>query len=280
LAQARAVGAPVVLHGRDYGVADAGGGFDVLAGCRRWSDLRVGLHGRFQRTNAAAAVMLLQCLQERFPVTDAEIREGFRAVSWPGRLDVMSMRPFVVLDGAHNPSAARALADELGRTLTGRRLRLVFGAMRDKDWREMWAALRPLVVDAIVTQPRTSRSAAAEVIARVIGKDVPVRVIPDPHAAAAAALEASAPDDAVLVTGSLFLVGDVYPFFRQAGPGAGFQAGTPMLPMLDHFAHDAGNAGAASAEAGSAGRSASRNGRGRHRRRAAAPGVVGPPRAQ
>jgi dihydrofolate synthase/folylpolyglutamate synthase len=167
--------------------------------------------------------MLLQSLQERFPVTDADLREGLRAVSWPGRMDVMSMRPLVVLDGAHNPSAARALGDELRRALPNRRLRLVFGAMRDKDWREMWTALRPLVTDAIVTQPRTPRSAAADVIARVIGEDVPARVIPDPEAAAVAALEASAPDDAVLVTGSLFLVGDVYPFFRRpGGSGAGF----------------------------------------------------------
>jgi hypothetical protein len=193
----------------------------------------------------------------------------------------MSMRPLVVLDGAHNPSAARALGDELRRALPKRRLRLVFGAMRDKDWREMWTALRPLVTDAIVTQPRTPRSAAAHVIARAIGEDVPVRVIPDPEAAAVAVLEASAPDDAVLVTGSLFLVGDVYPFFRRAGgSGAGFHAGTPMLPMVDHFAHETGNAGAATAEAGHAGRGASRSGRGGHRRRAAGPGVVGPPRAQ
>ncbi len=223
LAQARAVGAPVALYGRDYGVADAGEGFDVVAGDRRWSDLRVGLRGRFQRINAATAVLLLQRLQERFPVTDGELREGLRAVSWPGRMDVVSIEPLVVLDGAHNPSAARALRDELGRVLSGRRLRLVYGAMRDKDWGEMWTALRPLVADAIVTQPRTPRSAAADAIARAIGRDVPVRVIQDPEAAVAAALETSAPDDAVLVTGSLFLVGDVYPFFRRGG-GSGAES--------------------------------------------------------
>jgi dihydrofolate synthase/folylpolyglutamate synthase len=152
-------------------------------------------------------------------------------VWWPGRLDTVSRRPLVILDGAHNPAAAQELASELRHITSGRRLRLVFGAMRDKNWIDMWAALRPLVHEAIVTEPTPPRRADAQSIARAIGRDVPVRVVLCPEEAAREALAASAHDDVVAVTGSLFLVGDVYRFFlRQQGrhhlfdpwhPGAG-----------------------------------------------------------
>jgi dihydrofolate synthase/folylpolyglutamate synthase len=119
----------------------------------------------------------------------------------------------VILDGAHNPAATRELRAELDRILGGRRLRLVFAAMRDKKWVDMWETLRPVVHDAIVTQPTLPRSVSAEILGEAIGRDVPVRVSENPIDAVKLALEGAEPDGVVLVTGSLFLVGEVYPFF-------------------------------------------------------------------
>jgi dihydrofolate synthase/folylpolyglutamate synthase len=152
------------------------------------------------------------------PLADDTVRAALAGVWWPGRFDIVSRRPLVVLDGAHNPAAARALRGELDRILAGRKLRLVFGVMRDKNWRGMWEALGPVVSDVIVTQATLPRSLGAETLASAIGGDVPVRICAHSEDAVAQALDGAGPTDAILVSGSLFLVGEVYPFFlRQWG---------------------------------------------------------------
>jgi dihydrofolate synthase/folylpolyglutamate synthase len=211
LACARTVGAPVTLCGRDYRVEDAGEPFDVVSGDRQWQGLRSGLRGRFQRTNIATAVMLLHSLRERFPVDDDTLLGGVRTVRWPGRCEVVCTRPLVIVDGAHNVAAMQALCEEIAPLLSGRRLRVVFGVTSDKDWQGMWSVMRPLVREVIVTQARGGRCVPAHEIADVLRLDCPLRIVPDAQEAAAQAIQASAADDAVLVTGSLLLVGDVYP---------------------------------------------------------------------
>jgi len=215
LEQAHEVGAPVTLYGRDFRVEETAERFDVIAGECRWTDLELGLRGRFQQLNAATALMVLQHAGQRYPVSEEAARMALAEVSWPGRFDIVSEKPLVILDGAHNPAAARELRAELERILYGRQLRLVFAVMRDKNWVDMWDALRPVVRDAIVTRPAVARSLSAEVLAGTIGRDVPVRISARPAEAVALAIDGAAPEDAVLVTGSLFLVGEVYPFFLR-----------------------------------------------------------------
>jgi dihydrofolate synthase/folylpolyglutamate synthase len=215
LVQAHEVGAPVTLYGRDFRVEETEDRFDVVAGERRWTDLEVCLRGKYQQRNAATALMVLQHARAGYPVSDEAVRKALAEVWWPGRFDVVSEEPLVVLDGAHNPAATRELRAEIDRILCGRQLRLVFAVMRDKNWVDMWNTLRPVVRDAIVTQPKLPRSLSAEVLVGTIGRDVPVRVSARPAEAVALALDGAAPDDVVLITGSLFLVGEVYPFFLR-----------------------------------------------------------------
>jgi dihydrofolate synthase/folylpolyglutamate synthase len=220
LSHARTVGSSVAQYGRDYRVCGCDAvRFDVVTGSRHWSDLTLKLRGTFQRTNAATALMLLELARASHPVPSEAVRRALDDVFWPGRLDVVLETPQVILDGAHNPEAARALARELAPVAADRCVRLVFGAMRDKNWLDMWEALRPLVHEVILTQPSLPRSRSPETLARVIREDgIPVRVVPGPQEAVAAALASSSCDDLIVVTGSLFLVGDVYPFFlRQQG---------------------------------------------------------------
>ncbi len=124
-----------------------------------------------------------------------------------------SGKPLVILDGAHNPSAMQTLVDELRSILAGRALRVVLGAMRDKDWRGMWAALQPLTRDVITTEPTLPRALDANVLAEATGRVVPTCVVRPPRAAIAEALRRATSEDAILVTGSLVLVGNVYPHF-------------------------------------------------------------------
>lgn len=233
LACARKVGAPVMLCGRDYQVADRGEGWDVLGVDRQWHGLRSELRGRFQRSNIATAIMLLHCVRQRFPVGDEPLRVGVSAVRWPGRCEVLGTQPLVIVDGAHNVAAMQALCEEIAPRLAGRPVRVVFGVTSDRDWRGMWRVMRPFVREVIVTQPRAGRCVRAGEIADVLRLDCPARVVLDPEAAAALAVRASGADEAVLVTGSVLLVGDVYPSLSHETGAQG---------DLEPWNPDAGNA--------------------------------------
>jgi dihydrofolate synthase/folylpolyglutamate synthase len=209
-AEAARVGAPPFFLGREVTIREWADGFDVECAGRVWSDLRLGLAGRFQRANAAVALQMLECAAARFPVSEEAVRAGLETVCWPGRLDVVSQEPLVVLDGAHNPASATVLAEEIGRLRHGRRVRLVFGAMRDKDWRGMWRALRPVVDDVVCTAPGMTRALAPAELADACRSEVPTRVSASPGDAIAALLAEASPTDLILVAGSLFLVGDAY----------------------------------------------------------------------
>ena len=125
--------------------------------------------------------------------------------------------PLVVADGAHNPAGVAALARELPRLVGDRRVTLVFAVMADKAWPAMLALLRPHVARVIVT--RVGRRGLEPVrAAERVADGLPVDVVDDPRAALRAALDGSAADDAVLVTGSLFLVGAAYECFSGGGP--------------------------------------------------------------
>jgi dihydrofolate synthase/folylpolyglutamate synthase len=129
---------------------------------------------------------------------------------WAGRLEKVLEHPLVLLDGAHNPAAARVLAEYIREELTGRRLRLVYASMRDKAIAEITEILFPLAEEVYLTRPNLPRAAAPEEILAA-ARFHPRRLViaPEPPVALAQACQASSGEDAVLVAGSLFLVGAV-----------------------------------------------------------------------
>jgi dihydrofolate synthase/folylpolyglutamate synthase len=157
------------------------------------------LAGEHQAENAATAVAALRALD----VPDGAIERGIAAARWPGRLERISERPEIVVDGAHNPAGARALAAYIDRFYAGRRVRLIFGAMRDKALDEIAGILFPRAYEVIVTAPRQARAVAPEAVRDAAG-DPNVRTAPG----IAEALATVRADDAVFVTGSLFLVAE------------------------------------------------------------------------
>jgi len=217
LARAAEVGAPVTRVGVGSALEVGRETLTFRAAPVVWEGLRVGLPGVLQRDNAAVALTALALVRERFGCTEEAVREGLAAVRWPGRLAVVRELPLVLLDGAHNPAGAAALARELPGMIGDRAVTLVFAVTADKDWRAMLAPILARVARAVVTRVGR-RGADPRPIAAALAARVPVEAIDDPRAAVRAGVERAGVNDAVLVTGSLFLVGEAY---AELGPPGG-----------------------------------------------------------
>jgi dihydrofolate synthase/folylpolyglutamate synthase len=190
----------------DVRITAAGPDVDVRSARRTLRGVRLALPGRHQVANAAVAVAVLDALDERgLTVTDDGVREGLSRTAWPARLErVRHGRSEVLLDAAHNPAGARALASYL-HDIGWTGVTLVFGAMHDKDVPGMLEPLAPYVRTVICTTPPSPRALAAEDAAALASRaGARTDVVPDPAAALA---RACALDTRVVVAGSIFLVG-------------------------------------------------------------------------
>jgi dihydrofolate synthase/folylpolyglutamate synthase len=216
-AEATQTGSPVVrlLPSRDAVVID-----ESLKAVR-WRDRRgrvfpTGMPGRFQAINAALAVAAV----ERFSdvvVSDDQIAAGLSTARLPGRFEVVQREPLVVLDGAHNPDKIAALARELpllhGAEPNGRLIAVV-GSLAAKNHEAIIAALANDVDALILTSPQVlakppAHAAALAEEARRLGFAGLVEIEPDPRRAFDRALDLAGPRDAILVTGSLYLLGNL-----------------------------------------------------------------------
>jgi dihydrofolate synthase/folylpolyglutamate synthase len=167
--------------------------------------------GRFQIGNALTAATAASLLRERgFRMSDESIARGIAAARWAGRLERLSRRPAVYLDGTHNPAGARELRGFWQENFGGRRIILIYGAMRDKAVDEIAGMLFPCADTVILTQPRQPRAISAtalqEMTGHFAGRSI---VVADAFEALERALEIATPEDAVFATGSLYLVGDL-----------------------------------------------------------------------
>jgi dihydrofolate synthase / folylpolyglutamate synthase len=166
-------------------------------------EIRCPLAGEHQIENAATAVATLRALH----APEAAIATGIAGTHWPGRLEFIGERPTLILDGAHNPAGARALAGYIRQFFSDRTRWLIYGAMRDKSVQEITEILFPAAQHVIVTAPKMPRAVRPETL--VNAADHPeIRVAHDLSAALDRAREAG-PDDVIFVTGSLYLVGEV-----------------------------------------------------------------------
>ncbi len=175
------------------------------------------LRGRFQLRNALAATAAALELRKRgFHISHDAIAVGIAQTRWPGRLEQVGHAPDVYLDGTHNPAGARELLAFWDSELSGRRIFLVYGAVRDKAVEEITGLLFPRAARVICTQPRTVRAISAQKLFEIAGHDADhVEVISKAGAALEHALKLAAPEDVVFATGSLYLVGDLRRWWRE-----------------------------------------------------------------
>ncbi len=167
------------------------------------------LAGEHQVENAATAAIALA----RVGIPVEAIEQGIAAAVWPGRLERLSEKPEILIDGAHNPAGARALAGYLDRFYAPRRVILIYGAMRDKAVEEVCGILFPRARQVIATAPDQPRALHPEAI-RNLAEHADVRIAPRLRDALEMARSA-AEDDVIVITGSLYLVGEARALFER-----------------------------------------------------------------
>ncbi len=175
------------------------------------------LPGRFQIRNALTAATAAQLLARRgFAISDKTVELGIRSVRWPGRLERLLDRPAVYIDGTHNPAGARELLKFWEDNFAGRRILLVYGAMRDKAVDEIAGLLFPRADLVLLTEPHQPRAISAPLLAEMTAHLARnSTIMQDPIAALERAIELAGPEDAVFATGSLYLVGDLRAYWSR-----------------------------------------------------------------
>lgn len=175
---------------------------------RPLAPVKVALGGQHQQWNAAVASAVAELLSDRFPGIPQAIRRGLDEVTWPGRFEKIALDDdiAIVFDGAHNDEGAEALVRAFQAEGTPpEHTTLVFGALADKDFRAMLSAVAPLARRRIYTAPKGRAPASFDDLTRI----APGAIVPDPSEAIVRAVAEALPGEIVLVTGSLYLVGEI-----------------------------------------------------------------------
>jgi len=226
---AREKGSPLHVEGRDFKfvMKAAKPGrviFDYFSGGEVMKDLVVPLSGSYQALNASLAVRAFEIISggpARDVPDERAVREGLANVRWPGRLELISQDPPVFIDGAHNPGAARALAEALRANYltSGNKLTLVMGIMSDKDIAGILGPLLPLASEVIFAAPDSARAARPEALSDV-ARELGFASKTAPSVKDALRM-ACALGHMVLVTGSFYTMGEA----REALGAKGFLTG-------------------------------------------------------
>jgi dihydrofolate synthase/folylpolyglutamate synthase len=203
--------APLYILGKNFKVRRHRAGEFCYYGIENtWHNMHTPLLGHYQVENAALAIAACELLNnDKAKISRKNIKNGLTKTRWPGRLEIVSENPFVILDGAHNLIAARNLAKFLSENLVDRRITLVVGILDDKPYGAMLKSLLPVCSRAIITRAKTDRALAPQRLYAVAKKIIPdVTMIPGVAAAVRQAVETASPDEVVCIAGSLYVVGE------------------------------------------------------------------------
>jgi len=186
---------------------------------RKLWGIHLNLHGSHQIVNATTALGAMEILEELgYTVSTKAMIEGLRDVDWPGRLEMVFSSPPVVLDGAHNPAGAQVLKESLEKEFRYRRLILLIGIMKDKNYDKMLHTLAPLADHVILSRPHTVRAAPPASLKKSLGQNgKSVAVIEDLKEAIERSLSMAGEEDLVCITGSLYTVGEAKAYFLSKG---------------------------------------------------------------
>jgi dihydrofolate synthase/folylpolyglutamate synthase len=223
--RARRLGAPLESVGRDIRVTPAvptprGERFSIETPRATYPDCELALRGAHQAENAALAVRAVEHFLDRALEAD-RVRQAFRLVRWPGRFEVMSRRPPLVVDGAHNPAGAARLVENLDRHFPGSPFVAVLGVSEGKDVPGILAALAPRLEGVVAVGAAHPRAMASDRLA-ALARKARIRTVETAAGlpgALAAARRLAGPTGGVVVAGSLYLVGDFLAGHKKgAGP--------------------------------------------------------------
>lgn len=196
-----------------------GSSFDFKGLFITMPDMEIQMTGPHQMKNAAVALMTLDLLRQyyAFYIDEDAFYSGMKHTFWPGRFEMISEKPRIVIDGAHNPDAALQLKETLS-LVEYQRLIIVTGILRDKAIEDFFKPLSGLADLLIITQPDYPRAADAEEVAKLIhplSNLKKLKVIKDWQTAVDLAVQTAKPEDLVLITGSLYLISDVRKYILE-----------------------------------------------------------------
>jgi dihydrofolate synthase/folylpolyglutamate synthase len=203
-------GAPYFEVGRDVRYRSIGRKFNYYGLNRKIRDINLTLKGPFQHRNATLSLGIVELLEKKgVKLNEDTIKKGIEETTWMGRVQTISERPLVVVDGAHNPGAAKVLAETIKKDFTFKRLIVVLGIMKDKDIHTIVKEIAPLSDHIICSAPEYYRAAKPEELHRVVSAySKRAEMIEGLKAAIEKAKAMTGPDDMILITGSLFTVGE------------------------------------------------------------------------
>jgi dihydrofolate synthase/folylpolyglutamate synthase len=200
-------GSPVYVMGQDFFYEKQEGQRMSYTGLStKFNDIYVNLKGDHQLGNASIALCAAELLSTLgFEIGQRGVYDGLLQVSWPGRLEIVREKPTIILDGAHNIDGIRTLTSFLNNQYRDRRRILIFGVMKDKEYERMIEELLPYVDETILTMPENNRALSPEFMKKL----APKAVVADNSAwALKKAKSMSTENDVIIITGSLYLVGE------------------------------------------------------------------------
>ena len=179
--------------------------------CGQRKELELPLLGDHQLHNAAVVLRVADALIENgWKITEEQIREGIRTVSWPGRFDILHRDPLFIIDGGHNPQCIEALGKNITDYLSDRRIIVLMGVLEDKDFGQMCRPVLPLVSEFVCVTPDSPRKLEASQLARYLQREGAAAVAAQSvEQGVRLAMEKAGKDGVVLCFGSLYLLGDV-----------------------------------------------------------------------
>jgi dihydrofolate synthase/folylpolyglutamate synthase len=210
--------APIYRFGKAFRIRrKPDGTFNYFGIDNVWRNIHTGLIGRHQINNAALVLAACEVLNKnKLNLTLKTIKDGLEQNRWPGRLEIVSSTPLILLDGAHNFIAARNLARYLDENLSHRNITLVIGMLDDKPYKAILKNLLPLCKKVILTRPKIDRAIAPENLHPTAKEFISdIHIIPDVHQAIAHAMENASPEDVICIAGSLYVVGEAKEMFEK-----------------------------------------------------------------
>lgn len=202
--------------------------FDYLGIKSSYEKVKITMLGRHQVDNACLALAAIETLRTAgVAVDEAAARQGLFHACWAGRLELVARNPDIYLDGAHNPASAHILAKTVRDMKSAyQRIILIIGILGDKDYQGIISALVPLADHVVATKPQYARAMEVGALAAEIKKrHGDVETAETLEDAVTLARKAASPDDLVLITGSLYVVGDARALFFPGSGGSGALSG-------------------------------------------------------
>ena len=191
--------------------------FSIKTSYNEYEDLFLLLIGSYQIQNVATVLSTLFVLQkQKICISTRALRKGLSKVRWAGRMEVFSKDPLIVLDGAHNPKGIEAFLQSILGLIQGRKLYVLFGALQDKDYKQMLALLLPHIDGIVLTEPKNHRAVPIQDIRNLIVQEtIPVYEEKDSYKAFQIAKNQLEEGDVLCCIGSLYLVGEIQSWKKE-----------------------------------------------------------------